>query len=1192
MEMYVLNQLLKFIWAKQLDFRICILKSNDAPYVYIKSIFAKNPMKFKEVKMTKNITTKFLQILTFCLLFGVIQIFAQAGTGKITGVVKDLNGAIVPNATVRFINKNTGLEKNTTSSDEGIYTFTLLQPGVYTVTAGGGSFAEQSLDVEVQVGRSTDANFSLGAGDVTAVVNVTAEGVQTTETKPDAVLDQTAISELPINGRRFQDFAILTPTAQIDPQRGQISLSGQRGINTNVNVDGVDYNQPFFGGIRGGERSNSAFTLPQEAIREFQVVAAGYGAEFGRSSGGVVNVVTKTGTNDVRGSAFYLIRPNELARGHSYANALVNALPQGIDATLAPTQQQFGGSIGGPIVKDRLFYFGSYEQQRFRAPRQILFRNSLDVNPSNLTANQLGVFNLFKSLEVPFTQTNDAYSGLARIDWNINNSNQFNIRGNYSRNEALNAVTTGETTVDPTINKSLQTNGTENDKNLGIVGQLISSLSANVLNEFRFQYAREERPRLANGFSPLVTNTYGDVGTRSFLPTTQFDTRYQAADSVSITRGNHNIKIGGEFSRILADQSFGFNQPGNFSYFNNNDAAFLDVLAGTRNLSSTTPSNRVFGRFDNSSASYTLQVGNLQANYKVYQTAIYAQDTWRITPNLSVNYGLRGEKQFNPEPQLGNDALISAVQNGSFPLLGNKGFDPTSIPDSEFQLGPRLGFAYDPSNDGKTVVRGFAGLYYATTPLLILADPVNNFRETPGNLTVQIGGNGSIPGGFNQTAFDAANPQYVALVGAGVRPNTVYRQFAILGIDLNQSSLDNLPIITPAQLLNITQALTNASTAAASPLGVFTNSQPTAVAENFENPRSFQFGFGVEREISRGFTVGVDFSQVNTTRLERNRNINLPAPFTADQYANLLVTANRNSPAVLSSPVFLNTLNDLRTVGRPIFATSTPRGIPTSVQTGTNPMTGAAIFTSVVIPTQPRPVANLGAVTLRESSARSLFRGLTFRTRLNRSWGQINAYYVLSQSLSDDDNERSSGGFDYVNGFNLIPEYGASRLDVRHRFTANPVFFLPYDFEVSSSIRLRSGRPVDAFIGNDFNGDGTNNDRPYFAFGTPFKRNDFRGKPEYEVDLRVQKNFSFQETKRLSFSAEFFNVLNRANVDISGFNTASYCANSSDLRCGLDGATNRNFLRIRDVDTGNLITNANFAGSQVFQVQFGARFQF
>jgi hypothetical protein len=349
--------------------------------------------------MTTKNSIKLLAIAIFCLAIGVGQVFAQSqgSTGQITGVVSDQSGGVVPNATVTLVSKATNATQTTQTTDEGVYRFVSLQPGIYTVTTTSGGFAPTSLDVEAQVGRSTDANFTLGVADANATVTVTAEGVQTTSSQSDAVQNETAISNLPINGRRFQDFVGLTPTAQTDPSRGQISLSGQRGINTNVNVDGVDFNQPFFGGIRGGERSNSAFTIPQESIREFQVVAAGYSAEFGRSSGGIVNAVTKSGTNETRGSLFYLYRPQELARPNAYARALnEQRLSQivfngqtGVDATLAPTQHQFGGSIGGPIVKNKLFYFGSYEQQRFRAPRQILYSNLVGLVP---TASQQQIF--------------------------------------------------------------------------------------------------------------------------------------------------------------------------------------------------------------------------------------------------------------------------------------------------------------------------------------------------------------------------------------------------------------------------------------------------------------------------------------------------------------------------------------------------------------------------------------------------------------------------------------------------------------------------------------------------------------------------------------------------------------------------------------------------------------------------------
>lgn len=1083
-----------------------------------------------------------LAILAFSLFFGVSNVFAQsqASTGQITGVVTDSTGAVVPNASIKAVNKSTAAEKNTTTSDSGIYQFILLQPGTYTVTASGSGFEDQSKDVVVNVGRAVDVNFALGVGGVSATVEITGEEVQTTRSEPDAVLSDTAITNLPLNGRRFQDLATLTPTAQVDPQRGQVSLSGQRGINANINVDGADYTEPFFGGIRGGERSNSAFTLPQEAVREFNVVAAGYSAEFGRSTGGVINVVTKSGGNQLSGSAFYLIRPEQAARAHDYAKAIAQNLPSGVNATLAPTQHQFGGSIGGPIVKDKLFYFGSYEQQRVRAPRQVLYRNRLDVDTGTLSASQLDVYNLFKSLEVPFTLTNDAYAALGRIDGNFGGGNSFAVRVNYSRNNARNAVTTGEFSVDPTTNKSLLTNGTEKDRTYGVVGQLVTTFSSNLINELRGQYAREDRPRLSNSEVGLVSNTYGDIGTRSFLPTTQFDTRIQISDGLTFLYGDHTFKFGGEFNRIKADQSFGFNQFGTYSYFDSNDSRFLNVLSNVPNV------NAPFGRFDNTFATFRQQIGNLMAAYTVYEAAGYAQDSWRVTPRLTLNYGLRVSQQYNPSPELGNDPLISLVQNASFPIRGGKGFDPTNINDSGWQWGPRVGFAWDPTGRAKTVVRGFAGLYYARTPLLLLAGPYNNFRGVPGDLSVQFPF--SIPDSFDQAAFDAANPQYTALVGTGVYPNTVYRHFAILGIDLNQTVLTNMPGLSPAQLGQINDAIAAASPGApTSSLGFFTGAQPIGFDENFKNPMSLQFGLGIEHELIKNLTLGFDYSQINTTRLERNKDINLPAPILLDP--------------------------SLDPAQRPYFGVFRGRGLPNSV------------------PIRPRPVPELGSLQIRESSARSLYRAFTFRTRYNTNWLRLNTYYVYSSSYSNDDNERSAGGVGYANSFNLIPEYNYSDLDVRHRFTANPIFFLPYDFEVSSTMRFRSGRPVDANANSDLNGDGNSNDRPYIAPGVPVRRNAFRNRNEYEFDLRLQKGFGFGERKRLVLSAEFFNLFNLSNVQYSGSGTTRYCASSSDRECGFNGPTNSNFLKTK-LSNGDLITFANFAGTQVFQAQFGARFYF
>ncbi|MGH9847950.1 MAG: carboxypeptidase regulatory-like domain-containing protein [Blastocatellia bacterium] len=328
-------------------------------------------------------------MLAVSILLGASEAFAQAQatTGQVTGIVRDSAGAAVPNATIKVTNTQTGLSQTATSSDGGLYRFVLLPPGVYNLTAEAANFAKSELkDIPVTVGQIADVNITLGVGGVSETVTVTADSLQTTAIQPDALFNQKSIDNLPINGRRFQDFVSLTPTAIVDnATRGQISLSGQRGINSNIQIDGADYNQPFFGGIRGGERSNNGYTIPQESIQEFQVVAAGYSAEFGRSTGGLVNAITKSGGNDFHGSAFYLHRPQELSRSNEILSAIATARNREIPG--APTQQQWGASLGGPLKRDRAFFFGSYEQQRIRQDRNVVF------TLLNTLQNDAAVFN-------------------------------------------------------------------------------------------------------------------------------------------------------------------------------------------------------------------------------------------------------------------------------------------------------------------------------------------------------------------------------------------------------------------------------------------------------------------------------------------------------------------------------------------------------------------------------------------------------------------------------------------------------------------------------------------------------------------------------------------------------------------------------------------------------------------------------
>ncbi|MFN0278149.1 MAG: hypothetical protein ACKVRN_06040 [Pyrinomonadaceae bacterium] len=360
-----------------------------------------------------------------------------------------------------------------------------------------------------------------------------------------------------------------------------------------------------------------------------------------------------------------------------------------------------------------------------------------------------------------------------------------------------------------------------------------------------------------------------------------------------------------------------------------------------------------------------------------------------------------------------------------------------------------------------------------------------------------------------------------------------------MNINLNTFNLATLPSLSGAQLQTINDSLRAATPLPPAALGFFQQASLIGISPDFQNPVSYQFGGGFEREMYRDFIFGLDFSWVKTVHLQRNVDINLPAPSSFD------------------------------VVGRPIYVRSN------------------------------RPVQSLATIQLRDSTANALYRSVTARTRINKRWGQIYAYYTWSKNESDDDNERDSGGVLYDDPFSRRGEYYASRLDRTHQFVATPLVFLPLGFEFSSSIRLRSGNPLNAVIGSDLNGDNNaGNERPYVVPGLELPRNYFRNRPIYDVDVRAQKRVRLGETTNIVFSGEIFNILRRSNLQLAQ-STASgsptlYCV-PANARCGLDGVTNVNFLQLRDQRPGlnqGKINLLNAPGSQPFQVQIGARLNF
>ncbi len=1014
---------------------------------------------------------------TLVVLATVVSLWAQADAnkGQISGTVFDPNQAVIPNAEVKIQNVNNGQSRELRSNESGLFRAVLLDPGIYTVTVSAPGFAATTLtNVELNVGGAVNLPVVMQIGSTTQTIEVGASLVQIDTPNPQSIVNSQAIRDLPINGRRFQEFAVLTPTAQIDPDRGSISFAAQRGINGNIMIDGADYNNPFFGGTRGGERSNYIFTVPQSSIQEFQAITTGYAAEYGRSTGGILNAITKSGTNDYHGEAFYQIRHKETGLENPFGFQQLETL------------QQFGGAIGGPIKHDKLFWYAAAESQRAHTPRQTLFGTLNGITPKPSTQE---AYSFIRSQEKPLTATNNGTAVLGRMDWDINQNNRLAMRFNWSDASAENAITTGGAL--PTFfNQSYITTGTEMDKTDTGVAQLTTIFSPRTANDLRFSGTYEERPRTANGIGVGISaGTIGTLGTRNFLPTTQNDTRYQINDALSMQVGSHTFKFGGDYNYLTTFQQFGFNQFGSFSFSTSDPNTILKLM-------STAPGQN---RFDDPRVRYTLQIGNLIADYNMQQIAFYAQDQWRVNNQFQINYGVRWEGQMNPDPVATNTAVVTAIQNTKFP--NGQTFDPTQLHDNMNQWMPRFGFTYTPSRfSSKTVIRGHTGLFYAASPMLIFGGTNNNFRIPPGDVGL--------------------------FYAPGAGQPTAYKLFQGIGIDLNSYSLDKLPILTPDQY---TQALATALGTAPDP---YRNANFTGTANDYQNPRAFQAGLGADQQLSRNWGAGIQLNYVNTVHLERNRDYNLPIP-----------TLRASD-------------------GRYVFNRNN------------------------------RPLPQYGQLTIRESSARSMYRGMTLNTQYRGGRFQFGAFYTLAEAFSDDDNERSASGFVYDNPYNFRPDYGYSALDVRHQFTSYAVYRLPWGIEVSGIGRFFSGRPIDPVANADVNGDASNSDRAFSAPGVEFERNSFRNRGIKQVDFRFLKSFPITERIRVQFSTELFNVFNFDNV-LYGGNALTYGpginpdGSAAAPRSDANGPT---FMRLK-LPNGAYDPVNNQSGFP-FQAQFGLRLLF
>ncbi len=826
--------------------------------------------------MSKIVKLSLLVILA--LVVSGAAMAQSTTTGAIGGSVTNPNKEVVLGASVTTRNTETNKEDTATTDDQGKFRVVNLQPGSYSVAINAQGFSPFSQEgVLVEVGRVTEVDVPLQVGGVSGTVEVIAGApvINTSQQDFSSNINQTSITELPINGRRWSNFALLTPGAVPDGTFGLISFRGISGLLNNNTIDGGDNNQAFFAEERG--RTRISYSISQAAIREFQVNTSSYSAEYGRSAGGVVNAVTKSGTNEFHGQVFYYQRNNNWGARNprSFITQNVGGVFTPVAFKPEDVRHQFGGAVGGPIVKNKLFFFFSYDQQKRNFPgvstfTALDFLNRADVcgltaplggvvttatagagqtfcpafgvtaptatnartgslaTGKGLTSTQVSsVLNFLNSLSGPVPRTGDQKLFLPKIDWNINSSNTLTATYNRLRWESPAGIQT------QAINTRARDNFGDDFVEIDwLTLRLNSTISPTLLNEARFQWGRDnefqfsqpplpgEPTNAVGGRSPQTSITNGfSFGIPEFLERPAFpdERRYQFADTLTATSGNHTLKFGGDVNfvkDIINNLRFSggeFNYTGGANavqYFGGLNDFILDYLnfqspltqpaSGGRCGSSTRASGRCYG------GNFNQGLGVLGLTMKTTDFNFFFQDDWRVSPSITLNLGLRYEYQQNP------DAINV---NAALPQTANKVSDKNNF-------GPRIGFAWDATGDGKTALRGGWGLYYGRV-----------INSTVYNALINTGV--GVDRGQRQvtlTATNAAAPSYPNLLTGGTLVSPDVQYFA---------SAFQLPQIHQADLVFEREIARN-TVVSASYLFSYGNSLPNFVDTNLNRPSSFQ----------------------------------------------------------------------------------------------------------------------------------------------------------------------------------------------------------------------------------------------------------------------------------------------------------------------------------------------------------------
>jgi hypothetical protein len=1093
---------------------------------------------------------------------GAISALAQAtATADLRGTVTDPNGSALAGASVTATDNNKGVTRTVTSDEEGNYVILALPPSTYTVKITATGFASKTVNnVTLEVGQQLALDASLTIGDVDAVVDVLQDETQlvdTERTQQSTVISARQLNNLPINRRNFLDFALLTPgvndadnvndstdfrVAQT-PQSG-LSFGGNNGRGNSINVDGSTADTPS-----GGARN----VVSQEAVQEFQVDRNSYNAEFGGASGGVVNIVSKTGNNEFHGSIFGYFRDKRFDARNAF-----DFNPEGKSPY---SRQQFGGSIGGKIIENKTFFFASAEGLRQNQTSFVTLNesltNGLRLAPATAAGDQNAFLNYLASrpafvplatgvrgvLTVPSVRTTNLYAATngqfpanensalisGRIDHRFSDQDTAFIRLNYAsfngENQAtgaLNAVSRGREVESPSG---------------GILFSETHLFNPTTVNEFRAQFSYYQlivTPNDPNGPEINILG-FGNFGRDIFLPSNSITRSADFADTLSFVRGNHTIKAGvvfqynriGTNSETYLPGSFRFGALPFSSVFS---AAQRTAIVGTTATGAACLAAPIGGQIgaDITSGFITaaqgaalrnslcnanntinaLQSYNINAP-QVYQQgfglpgfysssqrfSVFGQDTWKIRSNLTLNYGLRYFIQNEAEP----------------------------VPTDNNNFQPRIGFSWDIFNNAKTVIRAGAGIFTGQIDNQI-TNVVNTLASGTEAYNINIVVSAiTLPGTYSSAFI------YQTLLAQGVIGNRT-----IVASDLTQFGLNTAP---------------------GRPLEA-----RIRIGENFQNPETYQLSGAIQQDLGGGFTAEASYLF--------SRGIHLVRPVDVRRYSVIGTSPFTGQPIVNATELGCYTIP----------------GVPPAAYNCS--ATGGGLTGNFL------PRFALDAEY--QSGANSFYHAGTLQVtkRFSRNYS-VNANYTLSKTID----EATDFNTDYLaqNPLNVRDDRSLSAFDQRHRVVLSAVFISPYknpylrDFVFSPIFTAGSGRPFNLLIGFDTNNDSRlYNDRPAFA-----GRNTGRGEAYYTFDMRLARRFFVKEQRFLELTFEAFNLFNHVNYNGINNVVGTACVNNFPTNPNCVGATNVIPINARgSADVSPTAPLGFTSAAPARQLQFGVRYNF